>query len=348
MALLGQTFLMNSLRSWLFALGASLMIFILLKIIQGTLFHRIASLFAKNRISDLTSRLCRKTKTIVLIIWSMYFGTQFLTLSPFVGKWVRAIAFMAFFLQVAIWGDAFVSFWLTRYQEEHGEEEAEQVTTYTALGFIIRFALFSLLILVALDNVPGVEATALITSLGIGGIAVALAVQNILGDLFASLSISLGKPFAIGDTIGAGDFRGKVEKIGLKTTRISSLSGEEIVISNSDLLNSRIRNYRHMTQRRVAFTIGVACETPYEKMKKIPDILEEIISAQDDVRFDRAYFSSYGKFSFDFDILYHVLNSDLSTHMKAKQDINLAILRRFEEEGIAMPYPTQRIYLTDE
>ncbi|MFO7917684.1 MAG: mechanosensitive ion channel family protein [Anaerolineae bacterium] len=347
MNLLGRIYLMNPVQRWLMALGAALMSFILFNVIQGTFFHWLANLFPKSRVGDLSGRLARKTKTIILIIWSLYIGTLFLTLSSRVTTWTRTLALIAFFIQVGIWSDAFISSWLTHYQEEHAEEEAEQVTTYTALGFVVRFALFSLLTLLALDNIPGVEATALITSLGIGGVAIALAVQNILGDLFASLSISLDKPFMIGDLIGIGDFRGRVENIGLKTTRISSLSGEQIVISNSDLLNSRIRNYRHMTQRRVSLTIGVACETPYEKMKKIPNILEEIISTQEDVRFDRAYFSSYGDFSFDFDILYHVLTSDFSKHMEIKQNINLEILRRLEEEGITMPYPTQHIFLTE-
>ncbi len=346
MAFLERTYLMNSVRSWLLALSAGLISFILFKIIQGILVQRLARLFPKSKASDLTSTLSTKTKTVIFIIWSLYVSTLFLTLSPHVSTWARTTAFIAFFLQVAIWGDALISFWLAHYQEEHTEEEAEQVTTYTALGFVIRLVLFSLLILMALDNIPGVEATALITSLGIGGIAIALAVQNMLGDLFASLSISLDKPFIIGDLISIGDFRGRVKHIGLKTTRLSSLAGEQIVISNSDLLNSRIRNYRHMTERRVSLTIGVACETPYEKVQKIPCMLEEIIGAQQDVRFDRAYFSSYGEFSFDFDVLYHVLTSDFSTHMEVKQSINLAILKRFEEEGIIMPYPTQHVYLT--
>ena len=348
MAFLQRTYLMNSLQSWLFALGAALVSFILFKIIKGILFRRLINLFPESTTIDLSHQLSTKTKTFILIVWSLYIGTLFLKLSPRVTNWARTLALIAFFAQVGIWSNALISSWLARYQKEHAEEEAEQVTTYTALGFILRFVLFSLLILLALDNIPGIEATALITSLGIGGVAVALAVQNILGDLFASLSISLDKPFVIGDLIGIGDFRGRVENIGLKTTRISSLSGEQIIVSNSDLLNSRIRNYKHMTERRVSFTIGIACETPYEKVKEIPGILEEIISAQDNVRFDRAYFSSYGNFTFDFDVLYHVLDADFSTHMKAKQNINLEILKRFEEEGITMPYPTQHVYLTEE
>ncbi|MFP3896770.1 MAG: mechanosensitive ion channel family protein [Anaerolineales bacterium] len=348
MDFLERIYLMNSVRHWLLALGTALIIFILFKVIQGILFHWLASLFPKSRASELSARLTRKTKPVILIIWSLYIGTLFLTLSPRVTTWARTLTLITFFVQVGIWSDALISFWLSRYQEEHVEEKADQVTTYTALGFIIRLALFSLLILLALDNIPGVEATTLITSLGIGGIAVALAVQSILTDLFASLSISLDKPFVIGDLISVGEFRGKVENIGLKTTRISSLSGEQIVISNSDLLSSRIRNYRHMTQRRVTLTVGVAAETPYEKMLRIPNILEEIISAQEDVRFDRAHFSNYGDFSLDFDVLYHVLNANFSKYMETKQNINLEILRRFKEEGITMPYPTQHIYLTKE
>jgi small-conductance mechanosensitive channel len=193
------------------------------------------------------------------------------------------------------------------------------------------------------DNIPGVEVDALIASLGIGSVAVALAVQNILGDLFASLSIALDQPFVVGDFVTVDEYGGTVEHIGLKSTRVRSLTGDQLVFSNSDLLGSRIRNYGRMEERRVSFALGVACDTPYEKLKEIPTIIQEIVESQSHMRFDRAHFKEYGEFSLNFEIVFHVLTPDYSTYMDARQAINLEIYRRFAEEGIELPYPTQTI-----
>jgi small-conductance mechanosensitive channel len=172
-----------------------------------------------------------------------------------------------------------------------------------------------------------------------------LAVQNVLGDLFASLSIVLDEPFVIGDFITVEEYMGTVEHIGLKTTRVRSLTGEQLVFSNSDLLDSRIRNYGRMADRRVSFTLGVACETPYEKLVEIPAIVQEIVEAQPQTRFGRAHFESYGDFSLDYEIVYYMLTSDYDVFMDTQQAINLQILRRFAEEGIQLPYPTQTVFV---
>jgi len=203
------------------------------------------------------------------------------------------------------------------------------------------------ILLLALDNM-GVDITALIAGLGIGGIAVALALQNVLGDLFASLSIVLDKPFVIGDFIIVDDLLGTVERIGLKTTRVRSLYGEQLVFSNSDLLNSRIRNYKRMFERRILFSIGVTYQTPHEKLATIPGIIREVIESQEQVRFDRAHFKEYGDSALKFEIVYYVLVPDYNTHMDIQQAINLAIVRRFEEEKIEFAFPTQTLYLKPE
>jgi small-conductance mechanosensitive channel len=184
-----------------------------------------------------------------------------------------------------------------------------------------------------------------VTSLGIGGIAVALAVQNILGDLFSSLSITLDKPFSIGDFIVVGDYEGTVEDIGLKSTRIKSLSGEEVVFSNSDLLNSRIRNYKKMEERRISFDIGVVYGTPGKKLEKIPAIIEEIIKPQPNVRFERAHFRSLGDYSLDFGVVYHVLVPEYAVYLDIQQGINLELYARFEDEGIEFAYPTTTVVM---
>ncbi|MGA9537034.1 MAG: mechanosensitive ion channel family protein, partial [Desulfobacterales bacterium] len=180
------------------------------------------------------------------------------------------------------------------------------------------------------------------------GIAVALAVQNILSDLFASLSIVLDKPFVIDDFIIVDNYMGTVEHIGLKTTRLRSLSGEYLVFSNNDLLKSRIRNYTRMLERRVVFSIGVTYQTPLEKLKQVPATIRKIIESQEAVRFDRAHFQGYGDFALKFEVVYYVLNPDYNRYMDIQQSINLAIFESFEKEGIDFAYPTQQLYIGDQ
>jgi len=187
-----------------------------------------------------------------------------------------------------------------------------------------------------------------VASLGIGGIAVALALQNILGDLFASLSITFDKPFVIGDFIVVDDFEGDVEDIGLKSTRVRSLSGEELIFSNTDLLNSRIRNYKRLEKRRISFIIGVIYGTPVEKLKKIPSIIEDIITPIENADFERAHLKTLGDYSLDYSVVYYVLQQEYATYMDIQQVINLEIYQRFEEEGIEFAYPTQTIMLESE
>ena len=198
--------------------------------------------------------------------------------------------------------------------------------------------------LLTLDNL-GVNITAMVAGLGVGGVAVALAVQNILGDLFASLSITFDRPFVIGDFLIVDDFLGSVEHIGIKSTRLRSLSGEQIVMSNADLLKSRLRNYGRMSERRVLFTASVTYETPAEPLEQIPTIIREIIDAQPDTRLDRSHFATHAAASLDFETVYYVLSTDYNHYMDIQQTINLRIHREFARRGIEFAYPTQRLLL---
>jgi small-conductance mechanosensitive channel len=227
------------------------------------------------------------------------------------------------------------------------ETDPASVTTVSALGFVGKLVLWLVILLLALDNL-GVDITGLIAGLGIGGIAIALAVQNILGDLFASLSIVLDKPFVIGDFIIVDNYLGTMEYIGLKTTRLKSLSGEQLVFSNSDLLTSGIRNFKRMYERRVVFTIEVVYQTPVEKLAAIPKMIREIIEKQEHTRFDRAHFKEYGPSSLDYEIVYYVRKPEYNVYMDIQQAINLEIFRRFEQEGIEFAYPTQTLFIQKE
>jgi small-conductance mechanosensitive channel len=213
------------------------------------------------------------------------------------------------------------------------------------VGFVMRLVVWTAVLLVLLDNL-GVDITALVAGLGVGGIAVALAAQNILGDLFASLSIVLDKPFVVGDFIAIGEFLGSVEHVGLKTTRLRSLSGEQVVFSNADLLGSRVRNYGRMFERRVLFSLGVTYQTPPDKMRRIPVMIREIVESQDRVRFDRAHFQGFGDFALLFEVVYYVLSREYNVHMDIQQSINMTLLERFAAEGIEFAYPTQTVFVS--
>lgn len=190
-----------------------------------------------------------------------------------------------------------------------------------------------------------VEARDEVVGLGIGGIAVALALQNILGDLFASLSIVLDKPFVVGDFIVVDDLRGVIERVGIKTTRVRSLDGELLVFANGDLLKSRIRNFQRMQERRVLFTVGVTYQTPLEKLKQIPQWLRNVVEAQPRTRYDRAHFREYGDSAPVFEIVYYVLDRDYNVFMDVQQAVNLAIFERCAREGVDFAYPTRTLYL---
>jgi small-conductance mechanosensitive channel len=283
------------------------------------------------------------TRFILLTLAVLLFGVSLVSRDW--DLWLRPLIIGLAALQVGLWGNALIAHGLADYQRRHLTEDAEAVTSVRAAGFLARLLLFTLVVLLVLDNIPGVDVTALIAGLGIGGIAVALAVQNILADLFASFSISLDKPFAIGDFIVVGEYMGTVENIGLKTTRLRSLSGEQLVIANDDLLRSRIRNYRRMSERRVVFGFGIVYQTAYRKLQGVTAMVREIIEGTEQTRFDRAHFKAYGDSALEFEVVYYVLAPDYSRYMDIQESINLALFRRFEEEGVEFAYPTRTLYL---
>lgn len=209
---------------------------------------------------------------------------------------------------------------------------------------VVRFIVWGLATIFFLDNI-GFKVSTVIAGLGIGGVAVALAAQAVLGDLFSYFAIVFDRPFEVGDFIIVGDYLGTVEYVGIKTTRIRSLSGEQLVFSNMDLTNSRVRNYKRMERRRVVFQFGVVYETTLEQLKKIPGIVERIIKSIDDTVFDRAHFFSFGDFSLIFEVVYYVLGSDYNKYMDIQQKINFALKEELEKENIKFAYPTQTLYI---
>lgn len=214
----------------------------------------------------------------------------------------------------------------------------------TLLSWALRTVLWAVVLLAVLSNV-GVNITAFVASLGVGGIAVALAVQNILGDLFASLSIAVDKPFEVGDLIGIDTFVGTVQFIGLKTTRIRSLNGEQIIISNTDLLKQMVKNYKRMEERRIVFKFGVTFNTSPEQAEAIPKIVKRLVESNDRLRFDRAHFQGFGDSSLDYEVVYIVKEPDYNTYMDAQQTLNLQLMRELATLGVDFAFPTRTVYL---
>jgi small-conductance mechanosensitive channel len=345
MNLLAQTCYGNTVLDWLTALGVVVATVLLLYLAKRIILSRLTAWSKKTetRLDDFAVDILAGTRFLLLFIIALYFGSQYLELPPKPARLITHFAVIALLVQMALWGNRGIALWLSDYLKRHKDTDAASATTVSVLGFIARVALWAVLLLMILDNL-GFNITTLVASLGIGGIAVALAVQNILGDIFASLSIAMDKPFVIGDFIIVGEQLGTVEYIGLKTTRIRSLSGEQIVFSNNDLLNSRIRNFKRMYERRVLFSFGVVYQTSHEQLKKIPVMVREIIEGLEKTRFDRAHFKEYGDSSLNFEVVYFVQDPDYNVYMDIQQSINLAIFEHFAQHGIDFAYPTRTLY----
>ncbi len=346
---LDHLFLGNPTSAWLEALGTSVGTFLLLLLLDRQVLRRIARFARKtdNVWDDLFIDVVESTRVVTLVAMSCRVGLAFLDLTPRVEVWASRGLLLVFLFQGAVWVNAALGYVLKQLIQRRLAGDAAGATTLAAMGFLAKLLVWSIGLLAALGSF-GVNITGLAAGLGVGGIAVALAVQNVLGDLFASLSIVLDKPFVIGDFIIVGELMGTVEHIGLKTTRIRSLSGEQIVFSNGDLLSSRIRNYKRMFERRVLFEVGVTYQTTHDQLASLGAMLKDIIQGQEGVRFDRAHFKAFADSALVFEMVYYVLDPDYNRYMDIQQAINLEIHRRFEAEGIAFAYPTQTVFLEKE
>ncbi len=340
------SFLNNTLENWALALAITFSATGALYVIRGVILRRMhrAAAGTRSRMDDLVTIILRKTYLLFMLALGLYLGSLALDLTAAQGLVVSRLAVAALLLQVAIYGDTGLRAWRDQFRSSvsNGPRRASS----TILCFIARLMLWVVFLLTVLDNF-GFNITTLVASLGIGGVAVALAVQSILGDLFASLSIMLDKPFEIDDFIIVGDALGTVEHIGLKTTRLRGLGGEQIIFSNSELLKSRIHNHKRMWARRVAFVLRVNYGLPQAKLAKIPEIVREVVSAREDVDFERTHFFRYGEWSLDFEVVYHFRSPDYILHMDAQQDILMRIYQEFERAGIPFAHPLSIVRLDE-
>lgn len=346
MEYLTYMFFNNSLLQWAVALLVAIVTFGGLYVLRRVILAQLRRLGRRTdtNLDDVIAEAVSATRNWFLVLVAIWAGTLVLVLPELMRfRFARLITLITLF-QIGLWIAAAIRGYIARLTEKRLENDPSSVTTVRALGYLGIVVVWVAVVLVALDNV-GIQVTAMVAGLGIGGVAIALAVQNILGDLFASLSIVLDKPFVYGDFVIVDDMLGTVEKIGIKTTRIRSLSGEQIVFSNSDLLNSRVRNYKRMFERRVVFTVGVVHQTPREQVAAIPTMIKEAVESHRDLRFDRAHFFRFGESAYDYEVVYYVLDPSYNVYMDRQQAINLHIVDYFAEHGIRVAYPTRTLHV---
>jgi len=320
---------------------------LVIALVKRIVLQRFGAYAAKtpSKLDDILVDIVRSTRLWLLFFPAIMIGAESLELSGKTSHAIRTIATIAIFLQLGLWTSQLVRVGIRYSSARTFDLSEEAATSLGVLNFVGQAILWSVIALMTLDNL-GVNITALITGLGVGGVAIALAVQNILGDLFASLSIVIDKPFVSGDFIIVDDFMGTVEHIGVKTTRLRSLSGEQIIFSNNDLLKSRVRNYKRMYERRVIFQLHVPYKTTPAQLGNVPNIIKNIVLSFEKIRFERAHFSKLGDSTLDFEVVYWVLDPDYNLYMDIQQGINLKLMQAFSKEGIEFAYPTQTFVMS--
>jgi small-conductance mechanosensitive channel len=335
------------LRSWLLGLAAFLVTFTVLPLLRGFVMsqrRRIQSLEPPLGV-ELALLLISRTSKLFLWVVALYAGQRFLELPPRVDRISTIVIVIGFWLQVGLWASAATRFALDRQQQRAAAAGDPGIQgSLGILHFIARLAIFAVVTLLALDNL-GINITALVAGLGIGGIAIALAVQTVLGDLLASLSITLDKPFVVGDWLRIDDIEGTVERIGVKSTRLRSLSGEQIVISNADLLKSRVRNLGRMPERRALLMLGVTYETPRDRLERIPALVEAAVTSVPATRFVFCSFQNFGDYALQFQVTYYVQLQDGVKFFDVVSAVNYRVHATFAEHGIEFAYPTQTLHL---
>ncbi|HEX6898721.1 MAG TPA: mechanosensitive ion channel family protein [Thermoanaerobaculia bacterium] len=329
----------------LITLGIAAAVFVVLLAVRQILVHRLAKTAERTAtgIDDFVVNLARRTQILLMAVVSLYLGSLYLPFPRGQERIFKGVFELAVFLQLALWGSVAIDFWLAR-QRRRLEHDATSMALAGILRFVAKLVLWAILLLAALENL-GVDVTALVAGLGIGGIAVALALQNVLGDLLASLSIVLDKPFVLGDSISVDDMTGTVEHIGLKTTRLRAVGGEQIVLANGDLLKSRLRNWARLKERRVVLAFGVPLGTPLDLVERIPEMARRAVETRDLVRFDRAHFTGFTASSFNFEVVYWILASEYAAFMDRQQAVNLDLLRALEREGVRLGPAPQTVVL---
>jgi small-conductance mechanosensitive channel len=338
----------NTLAAWLRALVSFAVWFTVLPLARAFIARRFRKRAGEHPVGALLllRSLVDATTRIFMIAVATWLAMRWLAIPDRLHRVMHTAILVVTWWQVGLWLSAGVKHAIEarRGQELPGADGAASLNILRFVGVLFAWVVALMMLLTNL----GIEIGPLIAGLGIGGVAIALAVQNILGDLFASLSIALDKPFRVGDFLVVGEEKGTVEQIGIKSTRLRSLSGEQIVMSNGDLLKSRVRNYGLLYERRATFSLGIVYETPLEKVREVPGLIEAAIRAQEKTRFDRAHFAGFGDWALNFEAVYIVLDAEYNTYMNIQQAINLQLMDVFAKRGIEFAYPTSKQFMVSD
>jgi small-conductance mechanosensitive channel len=340
-----QKYLGNTVERWLIALGILILCFIAIRIVKFIVVRNTKKWAARTKtdVDDFIIAMIEKSVIPLLYIASMYFALSSLALSATANRIIYiATLFASTFFVLRIL-TAMVRTFIFSFIKKKENSEAKQKQAQGLL-IIINVVIWIIGGTFLIDNL-GYNVTTLITGLGIGGIAVALAAQTVLGDLFSYFAIFFDRPFEIGDFIIVDDKLGTVEYIGIKTTRVNALGGEQLIFANTDLTKARLQNYKRMAQRRVVFQVRTFYSTPREKVQRIPDMIKNIIESKSEVRFDRGHLSALADYSYTFEFVFYVLSADYNVYMNIQQSIYFDIITAFEQEGIEFAYPMQSVQL---
>ncbi len=325
----------NSLLDFLIAVGVAAAWFVALLTIRRVIRHYHRRLVPQPKVgfAEVLTATFSRTSAFFMLIAAAEAGLSTLNPSGLVTRAARTVVIIVLIWQVGIWSTVATGALLERRRQLAEETDRTVASSLGIVGVIVRTAIWIIVALLIIQNM-GVDVSALLAGLGIGGVAVALALQNVLGDLLASLAITFDRPFVVGDLIMLDAIQGHVEYIGLKSTRIRSLWGEQIIISNADLLRSRLRNFGRMSERRVEFMLGVAYETAPEMLERIPSIIGRIVSSQQDARFERSHLADHGAYALNIRTVYYVLSPSIVRHMDIQQAVHIGIHREFARAGI--------------
>ncbi|MCB9799468.1 MAG: mechanosensitive ion channel family protein [Candidatus Omnitrophica bacterium] len=299
------------------------------------------------KLDDYLLSMAEKTILPLLYVGAFYLAVLHLSFPTSVDKTIKTIYVILIFLQLTRLAALAVSLLLKYTWLKKEQSAGRRAETPPTILWIIKTMIWSVGFILLLDNL-GFNVSAVVAGLGIGGVAIALAAQTILGDLFNYFVIFFDKPFEEGDFIIIDDYLGEIEKIGIKTTRIRSLGGEQIVFGNSDLTSSRVRNYKRMQRRRILFSVGIVYQTTVEQMKRATQIIQQVIEGIEGTVFDRCHFKNFGDFSLNIETVYFILSNDYNRYMDVQQQINLSVMDAFAKEGIDFAYPTQTLFVNKE
>ncbi|HEY2591861.1 MAG TPA: mechanosensitive ion channel family protein, partial [Steroidobacteraceae bacterium] len=332
----------NTVADWTIAGAAFLITFTALPLVRGFIAARRRRWAEAHREQPVAIEIAALVaeRTSRLFIWAVAvaFASALVSLPPRVARWIQVATIFIFWFQIGLWCMVTVQYAVERRRRRNDGPDAALSGSIEIILFVASLIVWTTVFLVALDNL-GIAIRPLLAGLGIGGIAIALAVQAVLGDLLASMSIALDKPFAVGDALAIDGFSGTVEHIGVKSTRLRSVSGEQIVMSNADVLKSRLRNFGRLRERRSAFELTVTYDTPPEVLRAIPDDVRRIVEGQPNTRFDRCNLMTFAPTGLTFEIVYFVTVPEFKVYADLQQSISIAILERFRELGVQFATP---------